>query len=568
MSDGKEEEGNSGTTKPNENKSPTSSEKENMEDIMMKTDFDMSWFTKPEMVKDWMCAICQNVLSYAVITKCGHLFCSRCLEQSIQQKPKCPECRGDLHNAWQSAPWFDRKIQDQEVHCIHDTCEWIGKHAELGYHRTHCPNQPLSCDDCGHYYQRMQSEKHQECCPQRPETCLFCQERIKKDGVVGHRTSCFYRPIQCPLKCDISRLLFSEMFVHLDQFCQNRILNCRFSNIGCPISGTEQELIEHCCRSPIGLAIHQHLLLEQAISSDDFVSTSSTSNSSTSTSSATTTLTLPSTGLGFRSLHQHETQRAVRRAVLGPQYSPEPRVLVSPSQGPLPILIMPPPLFDSPLSGSSVSSTSSTSSTSSASPSSAMPAPPPRNEVGSGKRKAQDQDLQHLLESWIVGREVPRIKRIKSQREDTKHSGEWCQRIEVEDKFRKSLKLNDLIDAHDGTDWYLSRVIIDDPNSVRVHFLGWDSDWDRTFARDSRQIARPRRHSGPYEHRLLRLGKIPKEEEILPYLDKIDPTPSYWTCCGSKRKDSHCVLPYAPRFITHSSSVSSLSTAHNPIVIV
>ena len=466
-------------------------EQEKLEDLLLKTDYDLSFFVQPELVSDWMCAICQNVLSAAVTTKCGHLFCSRCLEQSLQQKSKCPVCRTDVTNAWQCAPWFDRKIQEQAVKCIHHQCDWTGKHAQLSEHRAACKQQPIACDDCLAVFPRIQAEQHAKDCPQRPQACTFCRERIKKDDWVQHQNTCFYRPVTCPLRCAQDRLLFSELFNHLDTACANREINCRFSVVGCPVVGTEEE-VHHHFLDPIGMAIHHCLLLEAFASplSSSFASSSSSSSSSSSLS-ASSSSSLPAARL-------------------------------SPSLHPLAA----PPLL---LAASE-----------------ALPAlSPSLTPLPHQKRKRpgtqSDRELYPLLESWINGRETPRVKRIRPAKESVKHTGEWCQRIDMEDKFRKTLKIGDLVDAHDTIDWYLSRVIVADPSSIRVHFLGWEAKWDRTFFRDSRQISRPRRFSGAYENRLLRLGKIPKEEEILPYLDLVDTTPSYWTCCGSKRKDSYCV---------------------------
>lgn len=42
--------------------------------------------------EDFLCPICFDVIEEAMMTRCGHTFCNRCIIQSIQMSSRCPKC--------------------------------------------------------------------------------------------------------------------------------------------------------------------------------------------------------------------------------------------------------------------------------------------------------------------------------------------------------------------------------------------------------------------------------------------------------------------------------------------
>mmetsp|Transcript_45277 Transcript_45277/g.73738 ORF Transcript_45277/g.73738 Transcript_45277/m.73738 type:complete len:393 (-) Transcript_45277:211-1389(-) len=46
--------------------------------------------------EDLECSLCYNLLHEPVATKCGHVFCSGCLERSLDHGKLCPICRDDI----------------------------------------------------------------------------------------------------------------------------------------------------------------------------------------------------------------------------------------------------------------------------------------------------------------------------------------------------------------------------------------------------------------------------------------------------------------------------------------
>lgn len=46
--------------------------------------------------REYECPICKSIISNALVTQCGHRFCSTCIEIHLDYKKKCPICRKDL----------------------------------------------------------------------------------------------------------------------------------------------------------------------------------------------------------------------------------------------------------------------------------------------------------------------------------------------------------------------------------------------------------------------------------------------------------------------------------------
>jgi hypothetical protein len=44
------------------------------------------------------CSICLEQITECSITDCGHVFCSGCIERSLEATPSCPVCRGTVES--------------------------------------------------------------------------------------------------------------------------------------------------------------------------------------------------------------------------------------------------------------------------------------------------------------------------------------------------------------------------------------------------------------------------------------------------------------------------------------
>ncbi|XP_068688043.1 TNF receptor-associated factor 4-like isoform X2 [Montipora foliosa] len=132
--------------------------------------------------EDELCPICSSPLKEPVQTRCGHRFCSLCLEKSMKRMPVCPIDRRSLD----SGDIFpdratERKILDYQVKCPseNDSCQWIGELRNIEAHKNSCPFVPVSCTNELCEVSMLQSELQHHLdmeCPRRLITCQYCQQ--------------------------------------------------------------------------------------------------------------------------------------------------------------------------------------------------------------------------------------------------------------------------------------------------------------------------------------------------------------------------------------------------------
>ncbi|CAF0923967.1 unnamed protein product [Didymodactylos carnosus] len=49
--------------------------------------------------EEYNCPICFELISEAFVTRCGHSFCSKCLNRTVEQHHRCPKCQNSLASA-------------------------------------------------------------------------------------------------------------------------------------------------------------------------------------------------------------------------------------------------------------------------------------------------------------------------------------------------------------------------------------------------------------------------------------------------------------------------------------
>lgn len=116
------------------------------------------------------CAICGGVLQDAVLTPCGHTFCSLCLDTWLARpggSSTCPECRGRV-NQQNIRPIHSVRnlINNLEISCDHSTrgCREVVRVESLGTHRSSCKFLPIECAGCGVVVSRSDLADHQINC--------------------------------------------------------------------------------------------------------------------------------------------------------------------------------------------------------------------------------------------------------------------------------------------------------------------------------------------------------------------------------------------------------------------
>ena len=87
--------------------------------------------------EELMCGICKGIVVDAMQTKCGHLFCLKCLQQVTDQK--CPLCREQPHNAREDRN-AERRAKDLVRACINEDqgCTFAGDRHATVLHEARC----------------------------------------------------------------------------------------------------------------------------------------------------------------------------------------------------------------------------------------------------------------------------------------------------------------------------------------------------------------------------------------------------------------------------------------------
>lgn len=205
------------------------------------------------------CPICFQLIENVVETKCGHLFCKKCLKTHLQNKEKCPICRKDVYDEdYHVSSFMDRKIKSIELHCPHkkegclfkneyslvlehtnSKCEFAPIKCECGFickitniddHRKiNCSFYCIDCIKCEGSIKRKDMESHlSSSCPMTDAKCnnIPCKFNGLRKDVDGHQSKCEYALITCECKDKYIRNKGDEH----NETCKVRFINCMFCN--------------------------------------------------------------------------------------------------------------------------------------------------------------------------------------------------------------------------------------------------------------------------------------------------------------------------------------------------
>jgi SNF2 family DNA or RNA helicase len=62
---------------------------------------------------DDSCSICLDNINNGSVTKCGHIFCTECIKNSLKYKKKCPMCKKELE--FNEVFLINKKIKDNNI---------------------------------------------------------------------------------------------------------------------------------------------------------------------------------------------------------------------------------------------------------------------------------------------------------------------------------------------------------------------------------------------------------------------------------------------------------------------
>ena len=157
----------------------------------------------------FLCGFCVLILKEPRQTYCGHRYCKTCFDLIISRSddPKCKACieEGVSDSILSSSEAYPdraivRELNELQVNCVNDGCDWQGLYKEYKEHETHCPYEQILCirTGCGKRVIRERLAEHLEKeCPLRQVACQYCASEFAFKDIKGHHKECPEYPICC-----------------------------------------------------------------------------------------------------------------------------------------------------------------------------------------------------------------------------------------------------------------------------------------------------------------------------------------------------------------------------------
>ena len=200
-------------------------------------------------VENYSCPLCEGILFESVVDKCGHSFCKVCSDTLLTQTSKCPFTNIKLIPPFAVNIVVNSVIEKQKVFCKNKKkgCSWIGKLIErkehldnkCGYTIIDCPN--AGCDQKA---MRKDIEAHCNICEFKTIVCEYCKEKVLYKEIKEHIAQCPNLPCDCSNKCG-QKVPLSKMNFHLENECDNTVVECPFGVVGCEFYEQRKALKAH-----------------------------------------------------------------------------------------------------------------------------------------------------------------------------------------------------------------------------------------------------------------------------------------------------------------------------------
>ncbi|RGP64103.1 hypothetical protein FLONG3_9649 [Fusarium longipes] len=217
--------------------------------------YSLTYVTEPD--PNLLCPICHDPLVDPVTTPCDHTFCYRCLRQSIDSSPSgtaCPIDREPL--AWPncfSAPRLIRtQLNNLKVKCPYHArgCKSEVRREVVEVHATtQCRFKDFTCPgaDCE---KRLRSKPTDDTCPHKEDKCQHCKSSFDAPDRELHLLSCPMSKTRCET---CWKLVYrSQTKAHDELECEGAIVNCQYSEFGCPARVMRGQMDAHT----LGCAFH------------------------------------------------------------------------------------------------------------------------------------------------------------------------------------------------------------------------------------------------------------------------------------------------------------------------
>ena len=122
-----------------------------------------------EILPNFICPICDDLIDDAVTLNCQHNFCRFCLTGEIAAQidnKTCPECQitFNAESEMEGSKLIRNLLSAFKFNCLNDACEVIVMYNDLKWHPENCLYEHIPCSFCEDEIIRKDLESHQVEC--------------------------------------------------------------------------------------------------------------------------------------------------------------------------------------------------------------------------------------------------------------------------------------------------------------------------------------------------------------------------------------------------------------------
>ncbi|KAN0037963.1 hypothetical protein ACTA71_000135 [Dictyostelium dimigraforme] len=204
--------------------------------------------------------------------KSGHFACEQCWKTSLESKKECMICRGIVNSFSDLSRCLaiEQLFGQEECCCIYsfskeiigtneigvrfipfekdeeNGCKEIIMAEELESHSKNCKFGFVSCSNegCKEILRFNSLDQHEAKCTFKLVTCEYCKKDIKMNQLENHHEECPKVTIDCLEGC-LEKIRRDQMESHIEDDCNNAIIQCKYSKYGCEFEMKRSELQLH-----------------------------------------------------------------------------------------------------------------------------------------------------------------------------------------------------------------------------------------------------------------------------------------------------------------------------------
>lgn len=199
------------------------------------------------------CPICHSPLVQPEITTCFHIFCHKCLVQSLRHGNRCPIDRnpieffqiGGSRVPARPAPHIVcNQLDNLQVRCPNKRCDHVAARSLIGHHyKDDCAFTRIPCPDpsCSKLVTRRDSEEGS--CLHKEVDCVYCGKPVELAELDDHYdTDCNQKELMCE-HC-LAAVPRHRHGTHV-MGCAERRIECKFKTTGCAFASKKKDFGDH-----------------------------------------------------------------------------------------------------------------------------------------------------------------------------------------------------------------------------------------------------------------------------------------------------------------------------------